>query len=564
MQSSFELADLASQQHFMDTNNSSSPVLPIFFNPQNQNHPSLHQQLQPQQLSHHLVHPIPITHGLFQGLHPPPEQQEQSGTGHWHMSPINFKLGLNQNSASGEDTALLDQNSPLFLQSRPENLGFKSWQGQGFSTRKEPFWKPHEAEGIKQKQATEGEMCKELESKYRLYGELEAIYSLAKIGEVHNKQTGSGSPLTNENSPSNVDLVPVPFGGSHCRNVGPAAAAGVDGSEASIEEKVSYSKVEKRKGKRRMKEQLSLSTTRFFEELVKRVMDHQEVLHNRYLALIEKMDRERRKREAAWRIQEAEKHKREAIAQLHEKALASNRESLIVSYIEKITGQKVNIPSREASSLFQCDYSDRAMEDELTPGQIDQTNSRWPQSEVEALILVRSNIESKFQEPGLKGPLWEQVSASMASLGYQRSAKRCKEKWENINKYFRKTKDGPKKRPQQSKTCSYFNQLDQLYTRTPITNPWSSSYCSSNPAASIEGQSYSEFLQAVVTGSDMGVSQNLSSGNFELISDMGSNRLNFDGKAEHLREDHGKEKVNHEDDGNMEEEEEGIHGDSDE
>ncbi|PRQ28039.1 putative transcription factor MYB family [Rosa chinensis] len=554
MQSNFEIADLPSQQHFMDTN-SSSPVLPIFFTPQNQNHPSFHRQLEHQQLGHHhLVHPTPITHELFQGLHPQPEQ-EQSGTLHWQMSPINFKLGLNENSASGE-VALLDENSPLFLQSRPQNLGFKSWQPQEFCTRKEPFWKPHETQGMKQKQATEGEICKELESKYRLYGELEAIYSLGKIGEVNNKQTGSGSALTNENSPKNVDLVPVPFGGSHGLNGGPAATAGVDdGSEASIDEEVSYRKVQKRKRKRRMKEQLSSSTTRFFEGLVKRVMDHQESLHHKYLALIEKMDRERREREAAWRLQEAEKHKRKAIAQLHEQALASKRESLIVSYIEKITGQKVNIPSRETPSLLQCDYSNGAMEEELTPVKVDQTNSRWPQSEVEALILVRSNIESKFQEPGLKGPLWEQVSASMDSLGYQRSAKRCKEKWENINKYFRKTKDSPKKRPQQSKTCSYFNKLDQLYSRTPVTNPSSSSYCSSNPVVSIERQGYSELLQAVLDGSE---TQNLSSGNFEILSEIGSNRLDFDGitngKVEHLREDHGKEKENHEDDGSMEEE----------
>ncbi|XP_004305610.1 PREDICTED: uncharacterized protein LOC101310342 [Fragaria vesca subsp. vesca] len=531
MQSNFETADLPSQQHFMDTNSSS----PVFFNPQNQTHPSFHQQ----QLSHHLVHPIPITHELFQGLHPQPEQEHQSGTAHWQMSPLNFKLGLNENSASGQ-AALLDQNNPLFLQSRQQNLGFKSWQPQEFSTRKEPFWKPNETEGMNQKQEIQGEMCKELEGKYRLYGELEAIYSLAKIGDVNNRQTGSGSALTNENS---LD----------------------DGSEASIEEEVSYRNVQKRKRKRRMKEQMSSSTARFFEGLVKRVMDHQESLHNRYLALIEKMDRERREREAAWRMQEAEKHKRAAIAQLHEQALASKRESLILSYIEKITGRKVNIPCREIPSLLQCDYSNGAREGELTPAKADhETNSRWPQSEVEALILVRSNIEPKFQEPGHKGPLWEQVSASMASLGYQRSGKRCKEKWENINKYFRKTKDSPKKRSQQSKTCSYFNQLDQLYSRTPITNPPSSSYCSSNPAVSIERQGYSELLQAVITGSDTGVSENLSSGNFELLSEMGSNRLDFDGftngKVEHLRENHGREMENHEDDGSMEEEED-IHGD---
>ncbi|KAL6208084.1 hypothetical protein ACLB2K_019036 [Fragaria x ananassa] len=558
MQSNFEIADFSSQQHFMDTNSSS----PVFFNPQNQTYPSFHRQ----QLSHHLVHPIPITHELFQGLHPQLEQEHQSGTAHWQTSPLNFKLGLNENSVSGQ-AALLDQNNPLFLQSRQQNLGFKSWQPQEFSTRKEPFWKPNETEGMKQKQEIQGEMCKELEGKYRLYGELEAIYSLANTGDVNNKQTGSGSALTNENSPKNVDLVThVPFGGAHGLNAGPAAIDGVDdGSEASIEEEVSYRNVQKRKRKRRMKEQLSSLTARFFEGLVKRVMDHQESLHNRYFALIEKMDRERREREAAWRMQEAEKHKRAAIAQLHEQALASKRESLIVSYIEKITGQKVNIPSREIPSLLQCDYSNGAREGGLTLAKADhETNSRWPQSEVEALILVRSNIEPKFQEPGHKGPLWEQVSASMASLGYQRSGKRCKEKWENINKYFRKTKDSPKKRSQQSKTCSYFNQLDQLYSRTPITNPPSSSYCSSNPAVSIERQGYSELLQAVITGSDTGVSENLSCGNFELLSEMGSNRLDFDGftsgKVEHLRENHGKEMENHEDDGSMEEEED-IHGD---
>ncbi|KAK0576840.1 hypothetical protein LWI29_024121 [Acer saccharum] len=51
----------------------------------------------------------------------------------------------------------------------------------------------------------------------------------------------------------------------------------------------------------------------------------------------------------------------------------------------------------------------------------------------------------------------------MRGLGYNRSAKRCKEKWENINKYFKKVKDSNKKRPQDSKTCPYFSQLDALY-----------------------------------------------------------------------------------------------------
>ncbi|EYU31277.1 hypothetical protein MIMGU_mgv1a025563mg, partial [Erythranthe guttata] len=46
---------------------------------------------------------------------------------------------------------------------------------------------------------------------------------------------------------------------------------------------------------------------------------------------------------------------------------------------------------------------------------------------------------------------------------HQKSARCCKEKWENINKYFKKVKESNKKRPEDSKTCPYFHQLDAIY-----------------------------------------------------------------------------------------------------
>ncbi|XP_065881080.1 trihelix transcription factor DF1-like [Euphorbia lathyris] len=91
------------------------------------------------------------------------------------------------------------------------------------------------------------------------------------------------------------------------------------------------------------------------------------------------------------------------------------------------------------------------------------SSSRWPKVEVEALIHLRTTLDSKYQENGPKGPLWEEISAGMRKLGYNRNAKRCKEKWENINKYFKKVKESNKKRPEDSKTCPYFHQLDALY-----------------------------------------------------------------------------------------------------
>jgi hypothetical protein len=100
-----------------------------------------------------------------------------------------------------------------------------------------------------------------------------------------------------------------------------------------------------------------------------------------------------------------------------------------------------------------------------TPG-----SSRWPKAEVHALIQLRSNLDTRYQEAGPKGPLWEEISAGMRRLGYNRSAKRCKEKWENINKYFKKVKESNKKRPEDSKTCPYFHQLDALYRNKALSS----------------------------------------------------------------------------------------------
>ncbi|KAK9275512.1 hypothetical protein L1049_022779 [Liquidambar formosana] len=98
-------------------------------------------------------------------------------------------------------------------------------------------------------------------------------------------------------------------------------------------------------------------------------------------------------------------------------------------------------------------------------GSFDLTSSRWPKAEVLALIKLRSGLEARYQEAGPKGPLWEEISAGMQRMGYKRSAKRCKEKWENINKYFKKVKESNKKRPEDAKTCPYFHQLDALYQK---------------------------------------------------------------------------------------------------
>lgn len=112
----------------------------------------------------------------------------------------------------------------------------------------------------------------------------------------------------------------------------------------------------------------------------------------------------------------------------------------------------------------------------------EELRKRWPRDEVLALINLRSSLNVEDKESSGKGPLWERVSQGMLALGYKRSAKRCKEKWENINKYFRKTKDVSKKRSLDSRTCPYFHQLNTLYSQGTLAVPPASKIDHLNPS----------------------------------------------------------------------------------
>ncbi|XWS58327.1 hypothetical protein CRYUN_Cryun08bG0024400 [Craigia yunnanensis] len=111
----------------------------------------------------------------------------------------------------------------------------------------------------------------------------------------------------------------------------------------------------------------------------------------------------------------------------------------------------------------------------LTSNDKEGLGKRWPTDEVLALINLRcslyNNGDHDKEGAAIKAPLWERISQGMLELGYKRSAKRCKEKWENINKYFKKTKDVIKKRSLDSRTCPYFHQLSTLYNQGTLIAP---------------------------------------------------------------------------------------------
>uniref|UniRef100_A0A7N0TSQ7 Myb-like domain-containing protein n=1 Tax=Kalanchoe fedtschenkoi TaxID=63787 RepID=A0A7N0TSQ7_KALFE len=207
----------------------------------------------------------------------------------------------------------------------------------------------------------------------------------------------------------------------------------------------------------------------FFDRLMTEVTMKQEELQRRFAEAIERYEVDRIKREEAWRVQETARIRREHEMLAHERSIAAAKDAAVIAILQKFLQQEIpvhftddipiTVAPKEKSPEEQAKESYKA--DSVL--QNSYSSSRWPRAEVEALISVRSTFDLQYQENSPKGPLWEEISAAMQRRGYDRSAKRCKEKWENINKYFKRVRDSNKKRPEDSRTCPYFHLLDSLY-----------------------------------------------------------------------------------------------------
>ncbi|KAK8692159.1 hypothetical protein V6N13_075636 [Hibiscus sabdariffa] len=220
----------------------------------------------------------------------------------------------------------------------------------------------------------------------------------------------------------------------------------------------------------------------FFERLMKQVVHEQEEMQKKFLEALEKREQERMVREEAWRTQEMARINRERESLAQERSIAAAKDAALMAFLQKLSDQQNPPPQQPqppavlaAAAAVPAPQPPPVLVPQRVPNlEVSKTDngdqmsytgssSRWPKAEVQALIELRSRLDNKYHDGGPKGPLWEEISGAMKRLGYNRNAKRCKEKWENINKYFKKVKDNQKKRPEDSKTCPYFHQLDALY-----------------------------------------------------------------------------------------------------
>ncbi|XP_020205698.2 trihelix transcription factor GTL1-like, partial [Cajanus cajan] len=197
--------------------------------------------------------------------------------------------------------------------------------------------------------------------------------------------------------------------------------------------------------KRRRKTERKLEG--FVKNLVTKVMEKQELMHRQLVEMIENKERERIKREEAWKHEEMERIRKDEEARAQERS----RNLALISFIQNLLGHEIQIPQpvEEACGKREEDEVEVNAQKDLNN---DSSNNRWPDVEVQSLITVRTSLEHKVRLMGSKGSIWEEISEAMHGMGYNRSAKKCKEKWENINKYYKRTVGSGKKRRLNSKT----------------------------------------------------------------------------------------------------------------
>ncbi|XP_021719843.1 trihelix transcription factor GT-2-like isoform X2 [Chenopodium quinoa] len=207
----------------------------------------------------------------------------------------------------------------------------------------------------------------------------------------------------------------------------------------------------------------------FLQGLMSQVINKQEQMHQQLMNMIENKEKERILREEAWRQQELDRANRDHQIRAQEAA----RNVALIYFIRNALGvSELQVP--DLLSLPQVFSGEDNVADAQSLGQgeqdrFDPNYKRWPTSEVQALITLRAALDHKFHTIGAKAPVWDEVAAGMAKMGYTRSARKCKEKWENVNKYYKKATDNGKKYSENAKSCPYFHELETLYKNRLIT-----------------------------------------------------------------------------------------------
>ncbi|KAK6915438.1 Myb/SANT-like DNA-binding domain 4 [Dillenia turbinata] len=524
---------------------------------------TIFQGFDPFSSSHQTLQPISFSlHQLHQHTTPTLKDHEDKGIKSNNFVSTNLELDRERSIQGNIDPWSSDEALALLrIRSSMENW-YPDFTWEHVSRKLAEMGFKRSAEKCKEKFEEESRCLNSINynKNYRFFSELEELYQSEnpQILQPQNEKNRNWERLPNEDH--QVDQQE----GKAMDQEQSAEDASRNEKPSGVEDKemvVVASAVDKSKEKKRKREEKFEMLKGFCQDIVKKMINQQEELHNKLIEDMLKRDEEKLAREEAWKKHEMDRINKELEIRAHEQAIAGDRQATIIELLKKFTSSssslstsdekqnllgvmhksdqnlllnnlptnnstsssstslvpaqnptpivpqektqdKIIAPSSstillphkaqtslpsETTSISQNPRSTISTQNPKTPQNPNCAKSniegedhgrRWPREEVLSLINLRCSLynnnsggggsqeeNSKEGTPTTKAPLWERISQGMLELGYKRSAKRCKEKWENINKYFRKTKDVNKKRSLDSRTCPYFYQLSNLYNQ---------------------------------------------------------------------------------------------------
>ncbi|KAJ9184435.1 hypothetical protein P3X46_004162 [Hevea brasiliensis] len=317
------------------------------------------------------------------------------------------------------------------------------------------------------KKTKEGKAGRQDGKHYRFFRQLEALYGETNnpasfpetqfVGSSHRFHTGTqanneifhSQKLCNSHSLSNSSEFDT------------SSSEDNDLSTATLVENDSTEKRRKRRDGKSWKAKIK----DFIDSQMRKLIERQEAWLEKLTKTMEQKEQERTFREEEWRKQEAARLDREQKFWAKERAWIEARDAALMETLRKLTGRETNASSPE--ELMRAHEIQNQRENGIENGSERAQCDSWTEAEVTRLMQLRSNMGSRFQQNGCmdeEEALWEDISAKMACMGYERSALMCKEKWDSINNYTRKTKEGSnKKRKENSRGCCYFQNNESIY-----------------------------------------------------------------------------------------------------
>lgn len=332
------------------------------------------------------------------------------------------------------------------------------------------------------KKTKEGKAGRQDGKHYRFFRQLEALYgessNSVSVPETHYLGTSlryQGATNTNPHATQDPFLHSQKLCDSLSlsNNTSEFDTSSSDGA-GGLMDNDSTEKRRKRRGGRSWKTKIK----EFIDLQMRKLMERQEVWLDKLTKTLEQKEQEKILREEEWRRQEAERIDREHKFWAKERARLEARDAAMIEALQNLTGKQFSkTPSPE--ELMGTDQIQNSNENQNENGSHETINTTtttgnadsWPESEIAKLIELKASMDSRFEQSGCSEEiLWEEISAKMACLGYERSPLMCKDKWDTINNYLTlKTKEYNKKRKENSRTsdggCGYFPSCESLYNQ---------------------------------------------------------------------------------------------------